>query len=131
MRKLFVVVVLVAVAVSLHAQSEAGSVYVRTAPIIKIYIHQLGYRVYYLTERGDTASFHVPIDWFNETAGRAAITFGVGPQYPYFSAYWVDKKFSHIKLFLIENMQSDTWGVLKGEQSQLAEQFKVEELKLK
>ena len=134
MRKLFVVIVLVVLAASLQAQSQARdveSIYVRTAPIIKIFIHQLGYKIYYLTEGGDTASFYLPIEWFTEAGGKGSITYGLGPQFPYFSAYWVDKKFSHVKLFLIESMQSDTWGVLKGDRSQLADQFKVEEPRLK
>ncbi len=133
MRKLFVVVVLVAMASSLYAQNQARdveSIYVRTVPIIKIYAHQLGYKIYYVTEGGDTASFYIPIEWFSGAGGKGTITYGLGPQYPYLSIYWVDKKFSHIKLFLIESMLSDTWGVLKGDRSQLAQQFKVEEPKL-
>jgi hypothetical protein len=133
MRKLFVVVVLVAAAASLYAQSQARepeSLYVRTAPVLKVFTHQLGYKVYYLTESGETASFYVPIEWFNEIGGRGSITYGSGPQYPYLSVYWADGKFSHLKLFLIESFLSDTWGVLRGSPSQVAELFKVDEIKL-
>lgn len=129
MRRLFVGLILLAAGVSLFAQNQAGdagSVYVRTMPIIKIYTHQLGYKIYYVTDRGDTASFYAPLEWFHQTGGKGSIIYGLGAQYPYFSIYWVDKKFSHIKLYLIESMLSDTWGVLKEPASQVADKFKID-----
>ena len=103
----------------------------RTVPIVKIYSHQLGYKVYYRTARGDVDSFYVPVEWFTTAGGKGSITYGTGPQYPYFSIYWVDKKFNHIKLFLIESQLSDTWGSLKAAPSEVADQFKVEEPKIR
>ena len=134
MRKLILVVGLLALALPLFAQSrprDVDSVYVRTMPIIKIYSHQLGYKIYYLTARGEVDSFYAPIEWFTQAGGKGGIAYGMGPQYPYLSIYWVDKKFSHIKLFLVESPLSDTWGVLRGASFQVADLFKVDEPKLK
>ncbi len=133
MRRIALVVVLLAVGMSLFAQSrpqDNESMYVRTIPIIKIFVHQLGYKIFYLTNRGDVDSFYAPMEWFNRAGGKGQITYGLGPQFPYLSIYWVNGKFSHLKLFLIESVQHDTWGVLKEPSSQIAERFKVDEPKL-
>lgn len=134
MRKLISVIVLVLVAATAFAQSrpkDVESIYARTLPIIKIFSHQLGYKIFYQTPRGDLDSFFVPVEWFNQAGGKGNIAFGSGPQYPYMSIYYIDKKFSHIKLFLIESLLSDTWGVLKEPPSQVADLFKVDEPRLK
>ncbi len=133
MRRYVLGAILLALGASLFAQNQAAdaeSIYVRTMPIIKIYTHQLGYKVYYLTDSGKTASFYAPVEWFNQAGGKGSMIYGLGAQYPYLSVYWVDRKFSHVKLYVIESMLSDTWGVLKEPPSQIADKFKVEELEL-
>jgi hypothetical protein len=133
MRRLALVVVLLAVGLSVFAQGrpkDNESIYVRTTPVIKVYTHQLGYKVYYQTNRGGVASFYVPAEWFSGAGGKASIAYGSGPQYPYLSVYWIDGKFSHIKLFLVEDILADTWGVLREPAAEAAQHFKVDDVKL-
>jgi hypothetical protein len=133
MKRVLLVLIVLALGSSVFAQSrpqDVSNITVRTVPIIKIYSHQLGYKVYYITTRGEVSSFYLPVEWFNVAGGKGVLSYGSGPQYPYMSIYWVDKKFSHIKLFLIENPMSDSWGVLRDSPAEAADKFKVEEPKL-
>ena len=133
MRRLALVVVLLALCLSVFAQSrpkDNESIYVRTIPVVKVFTHQLGYKVYYQTNRGGVDSFYVPAEWFNHAGGKASIAYGSGPQFPYLSIYWINGKFSHIKLFLVQDIQADTWGVLKETAADAVQHFKVDEPKL-
>jgi len=130
MRRLALVVVLLALCVSVFAQSrpkDNESIYVRTTPVVKVFTHQLGYKVYYQTSRGGVDSFYVPAEWFNQAGGKASIIYGSGPQFPYLSIYWINGKFSHIKLFLVQDIQADTWGVLREPPADAEQHFKVDE----
>jgi hypothetical protein len=133
MRRLALVVVLLAIGLSVFAQArpkDNESIYVRTIPVIKVFTHQLGYKVFYQTNRGGVASVYIPAEWFNHAGGKASITYGSGPQYPYMSVYWINGKFDHIKLFLVQDILADTWDVLREPPAEAAEHFKVDEPKL-
>jgi hypothetical protein len=134
MRKLILIMIVVAMALvstaTVFGQSkpaDVDSIYARTRPIVKILSHNLGYKVYYVTVRGDVGHFYLPIEWFTTAGGKGSITYGTGAKYPYFSMYWVDNSFSHIKLFLVENVMDDSWGVLTAQPSVVADKFGVEE----
>jgi hypothetical protein len=132
MKKTFALALIVSVMLvmtaSVFAQSapKKPDVFVRTVPIIKILTHQLGYKIYYTDTRGNMNHFYVPVKWFTTAGGRGSITYGNGPKYPYFSIYWLDNEFSHIKLFLVENVASETWGVLTARNSAVQDKFDVE-----
>ena len=129
MRKTVILVLALLAASAAFGQSRASeveSIYAQTKPIIKILSHQLGYKIYYVNDKNDIGAFYVPIGWFTEAGGKGSISYGSGAKYPYFSIYWVDHKFSHIKLFLIENPMSETWGVLRARSADVAASFQVE-----
>jgi hypothetical protein len=131
-KRTFLLVLLLAVVVGTVALAQSRpadveSIYVRTRPIVKILTHQLGYKVFYVTQRGDVEAFYVPVEWFTRAGGKGTIAYGAGPQYPYFSVYWVDREFSHIKLFLQENIAARSWGELRASASEVAGEFDIEE----
>jgi hypothetical protein len=133
MKRVLLVLFVLALGSSVFAQErpkDVQNITVRTVPIVKIYSHQLGYKVYYVGTRGTVSSLYLPVEWFENAGGKGQVTYGLGAQYPYMSIYWVDKKFNHIKLFLIESALSDTWGVLREAPSEIADKFKVDEPKL-
>ena len=102
------------------------SIYASTRPIVKILSHNLGYKIFYVSVRGDIGVFYVPIEWFTQAGGKGSITYGSGSKYPYFSVYWVDHEFSHIKLFLVENVLDESWGVLRANYDVVQEKFQIE-----
>jgi hypothetical protein len=124
-----IVLVMLVVTTSVFAQTapKKPDVFVRTVPIVKILTHQLGYKIYYTDTRGDLNFFYVPVQWFTAAGGKGSITYGSGPKFPYFSIYWLDNEFSHIKLFLVENIASETWGILTARSSAVEDKFAVEE----
>jgi hypothetical protein len=115
---------------SAFSQPQRRDIYTVSVPIIKIFAHQLGYKIYYLKYDLTLGSFHVPIDWFTSAGGKGTITWGRTDVYPYFSLYWRDKKFFQIRLFLKENLFDESWGVLKVPIGEARSLFQVEEVAL-
>lgn len=118
------------VGTSLFAQPEKKQLYVKSVPIVKIYIHQLGYKVYYIKHNADIAHFYVPVSWLIGAGNRGSIVWGQKAEYPYFSIYWEDGKFSYIKLFLRRNLREDYWGVLNVASDLVRDKFEIDDLKL-
>ena len=114
---------------SLYAQEQDTKIFVKTVSIIKVYSHSAGYKVLYLKSNMDLGEFYVPMHWFTSAAGKGEIVWGDQPAYPYFSIFWVDGKFDHIRLYLHKNIESETWGMLR-EASVDENVFEVEELNL-
>lgn len=114
---------------SLYAQEQDTKLFVKTVSIIKIYSHSAGYKVLYLKSNMDLGEFYVPMRWFTGTGGKGEIVWGDQLSYPYFSIFWVDGKFDHIRLYLHKNLDSESWGMLK-EASVDEGIFEVEELNL-
>ncbi len=114
---------------SLYAQEQDTKLFVKTVSIIKIYTHSAGYKILYLKSNMDLGEFYVPMHWFTRTGGKGEVVWGDQPSYPYFSIFWVDGKYDHIRLYLQKNLGSESWGILK-EGSVDDSLFKVEELNL-
>jgi hypothetical protein len=123
----FLCLSLLAVA-SLFAQAEEPQVYVKTVPIMKVLAHPLGYKVLYVKSNMEVAEFYVPYTWF-KPAGKGEVVFGTGRAFPYFSVFYVDGEFDHVKLYLVENMSHVSWGAMKKQEGDAA-RFDVEELDL-
>ena len=115
---------------SLFAQPQEKQIYAKSVPIVKIYTHQLGYKIYYIEQNSDIGYFYVPVSWFIGAGSRGSIIWGLKPEHPYFSIYWEDGKFSYIKLFLGRNLREDSWGVLTDAPSLIKDKFEIEELVL-
>ena len=111
----------------LFSQVPRRDIFVKTAQIIKIYAHVLGYKVLYRKSDLSLAEFYVPRSWFRDSASKGQLVWGQGDAFPYFSIFWIDGEFDHIRLYLLENINSTTWGVLEGG-AEMAKYFEIEGL---
>jgi hypothetical protein len=105
---------------------EQDNVYVRSIPIVKILQHNLGYKIFYITSSDELAYIYTPISWFSQAGGKGTIVWGRTSEFPYFSIFWINNEFSHIKLFLKEDLRDPTWGTLEATDSQVRDKFEIE-----
>lgn len=108
--------------------------YVKTLPIIKVYDHNLGYRIVYLKSNFELTAIYVPKDWFktaSETgeAPKAELVVGKDSAYPYFSIFWKSAEFDHIRIYVQRNLNDPSWGDLDPS-IDITEKFNIETLKL-
>ncbi len=106
----FLIMLLTASAV--FAEAIDSPYYVRTVNIIKVYPHALGYKVLYRNARMEYATFYVPMEWFGNASGKAEIVYGDSAAFPYFSVFWKDGVFDHIRLYLHKDRRHLSWGDL-------------------
>lgn len=113
-RTLVLVAVLLSVAGLAIAEYQVigKDVYPVSRPIVKIYSYRLGYKIIFDKENGQYGAFYVPLGWFAKAGGEGEIVWGSDPAYPMFTAFYVDGKFNHIRLYLLQNQQDSSWSVL-------------------
>jgi hypothetical protein len=134
LKKLILLIAIVMLIASTGAFAETSGYYVRTIPIIKIYDHTLGYRVVYMKSDSDLHVIYLPKEWFNVAAQtgeepKAELVAGRDPSYPYFSVFWEEGEFSHIRLYLYKDLTHLSWGDIDPAWD-LTDKFKVETLNL-
>lgn len=128
-KNIFLIIILLVLLLPLNSFcEESDNIYVRSIPIIKILKHPLGYKIYYVTSSDDLVYFYTPMQWFTQAGGKGSVIWGRTNEYPYFSIFWVNNEFSHIKLFLKEDMRDPTWGILDATDSQVRDKFDIETL---
>ena len=89
--------------------------YYKVVPIIKIWSHQLGYKLQFWSSKSTVYDMYIPLTWFNKgTESKADIIYGNETAYPYFAIFWVDGKFDHIRIYALNDYHSLTWGVLES-----------------
>jgi hypothetical protein len=110
------------------AQAQDPKLYVKTVGIMKILNHALGYKVLYLKSSMEVGEFYVPHSWF-KAGGKAELILGSGRAYPYFSVFYRDGEFDHIKIYAADNVQHLSWGRLKAQAGD-SSKFDVETLDL-
>lgn len=110
--------------------ADTSEYYVKTAYITKVYNHQLGYKIVYRTGSGSLSEFYIPHKWFSSTAGKGELVYGTEASYPYFSVFWKNGEFHHIRLYLQENYTDLSWGNLRKDKD-YTDEFNVETLNLK
>ena len=134
MKKLILLIAIVMLIASTGVFADTSNFYVRTIPIIKVYSHNLGYRVVYMKSNFDLHVIYLPKDWFNTAAQtgedpKAELVAGKDSTYPYFSVFWEEGEFSHIRLYLHINLMHPSWGNMDPTWD-LTDKFKVETLNL-
>jgi len=127
MKKIFFVLLFLALAVAVFA--EEADIYCKTVPIWKIYSLEEGYRIIYQKSNMKCGVFYVPMDWFKGSAEKGEIVLGEDPAFPYFSIFWQDGQFDHIRLYLQRDYRHESWGEL-GNPDQYSGKFDVETLEL-
>ena len=111
-----------------QAQNYPKDAYVKTVPLMKVWMNQLGYVLQFFSSKSQVANIYVPITWFNKGSdSKADIIYGNDRSYPYCSIFWVDGKFDHIKIFVLNNYSSTTWGVV-GTGLDMTSNFNVQEV---
>ena len=131
MKRTTVLVVLIFIllgGLAVTAQEQNPRIYVKTVSIMKILNHSLGYKVLYLKSSMEVGEFYVPHSWF-KAGGKAELILGYTPAFPYFSVFYRDGKFDHIKLCAHDNIQHLSWGQLKTQAGD-SSKFEVETLDL-
>jgi hypothetical protein len=102
--------------------------YYKVVPLLKVWMHPLGYLVQYWTSKSQVAPMYIPYTWFNGGASsKADIIFVNDPGVPYVAIFWVDGKFDHLNLYVQSSYESLTWGILNGA-ADLSSQFNVEDV---
>ena len=115
-------------AAAIGAQDPDPELYVKTVGIMKILNHSLGYKVLYLKSSMEVGEFYVPHSWF-KAVGNAELVLGNGQAYPYFSVFYRNGEFDHIKIYAADNIQHLSWGRLKAQVGD-SSKFEVETLNL-
>ena len=113
---------------AVSAQEQDPKLYVKTVSIMKILNHALGYKVLYLKSSMEVGEFYVPHSWF-KAGGKAELVIGDTPAFPYFSVFYRDGEFSHVKLYAHENIGHLSWGRLKRQAGD-SSKFEIETLDL-
>ena len=113
---------------TVNAQEQDPKLYVKTVSIMKILNHALGYKVLYLKSSMEVGEFYVPHSWF-KAGGKAELILGNGPAFPYFSVFYRDGEFDHIKIYAAEHIGHLSWGRLKRQVGD-SSKFEIETLDL-
>jgi hypothetical protein len=108
--------------------ADESSYYYVNIPLIRVYTHQLGYKVVYRLDSKPSTEAYLPLTWF-VPGGKGELVVARGPSYPYMAVFYKDGKFSHVRLFLQENPSDPSWGTMRTGQD-LTKAFAVEEPKL-
>jgi hypothetical protein len=131
MKKLGAVLAIMFVMVSAKVCADESPYYARSFLIEKIYPHTLGWKVLYITSRMSYATTYLPLKWFSQSAtkngvqAKGEIIRGNQPAYPYMIVFWNEGKFSHVRLFLKEDMRDISYGMINPNQDTAP--FNVEE----
>ena len=111
-----------------QANTNPKDAYYKVVPIVKVWMHQLGYMVQFWSSKSQISNIYIPLTWFNQGPNsKADIIYGNERGYPYLSIFWVDGKFDHVNLYVLNNYDSLTWGVL-SQATDLTSQFNVQEV---
>jgi hypothetical protein len=125
---LLVLILLLLGGLSAGAQEQDAEIFVKTVSIMKILNHALGYKILYLKSSMEVGEFYVPHSWF-KAGGKAALILGDSPAFPYFSVFYRNGEFDHIKLYAHRNIQHLSWGRLPRQPGD-SSKFEVETLDL-
>ncbi|MEW5816178.1 MAG: hypothetical protein AB1798_12385 [Spirochaetota bacterium] len=92
--------------------AEESTMFVKTLPITKVYLMKKGYRVVYIKSDMNLGVIHVPMAWFQNAGGKAEAVWGTDTSYPYFSIFYKEGKFDHIRLYLHRDRKHSSWGMM-------------------
>jgi len=131
MKKIIIVLILLAIISPLFAQEEEKrdrnpadpfyainntrnreeNFYYVNVSVEKIYPTKNGYVVQYLSASSTVATIGIPNDWLTNAAGRAEIVhLPVVSDWPTMTVFYVDGKFSHVRLYVHPAKSHQTWG---------------------
>jgi len=125
---LLLICLLMFVSHSVFAQKKIDDhkIFVKTLPILKVMSHELGYIIRYLKVDLSINEFYIPYTWISGSGGLCEVSWGRDPSYPFFSIYYKEGKFSHLRLFLYDDMGHVSWGFNRKPYSETKDKFNVD-----
>jgi len=133
-RRILFLTLLIFVVLAGFIYAEQSNYYFKSVPVSKVYMHDLGYRIVYQKSDLNFAVFYVPEKWFDTPGNRteapkAELIMANNKAYPYFSVFWENGEFSHIRLYLHRNVNHLSYGDLNNPDN-FDDKFDVESLAL-
>ena len=133
-RILLISVILVLTAQAAVIFADESELFFKSVPIMRIYPHKRGYRVLYARTNMEIGEFYIPIEWFQYEpggggVGKGELVTGIDKAYPYFSIFWKNGEFDHIRLYLQKDRRHESWGDLP-KNANWDEKFDVDTLDL-
>ncbi|WP_319561643.1 hypothetical protein [Marispirochaeta sp.] len=127
-----VVAVLLLTLFAVSAAADESEFFFKSLPITKVYAHRDGYRVIYRRTNMELSELFVPVEWFQYqpgegNRGKGDLVMANNPAYPYFSIFWKNGEFSHIRLYLREDKNDMSWGILRNPEA-YSDSFDIENL---
>jgi hypothetical protein len=115
---------------ALPVASEESDMYYKTATIIKVFPHKLGYYVIYRSPTSlKSSEFFIPTEWFDRRDSRAVLNLTDQHIAPYLAILTKAGKFDHIRITLPKDVSNSVWGTLTSG-VKYNDKFTAEELKL-
>ncbi|MCL2759440.1 MAG: hypothetical protein FWD22_04445 [Treponema sp.] len=111
MKKLIFVLVFLAFISPVFAEDSEATIYYINVPVEKIIPSKEGYIVQYRSSSSVIATVGIPNEWFYDAASVAEkVRLGVASDWPTMSIFYLDGKFSHLKLYVHPVKSHQTWG---------------------
>jgi hypothetical protein len=116
MKKFTIVLVFLALISPVFGQNNSGNdsnnIYYVNVPVERVYPSSEGYIVQYRTGSGSiVATVGIPLSWFRDASGCAELLrLPSGGDWPTMSVFYVDGKFSHVRLYVHPVKSHVTWG---------------------
>ena len=119
MKKLLAILIFALYSAGMASAIESP-LFAKVVFIQKVTSHEKGYKVNYFTGHGELKTVYVPLEWFYQTGGyktsdgfiKAEAVRGSGGAYPYMQIFWKDGKFHHLRLFVVEDYNDRSWGIV-------------------
>jgi len=94
-----------------NTRNREENFYYFNVSVEKIYPVKEGYIVQYLSVSSpDIATIGIPNEWLTNAAGRAEIITIPASDWPTMTVFYVDGKFSHVRLYVHPAKSHLTWG---------------------
>jgi hypothetical protein len=94
-----------------NTRNREENFYYINVSVEKVYPTKEGYVVQYMCASSAVAVIGIPNEWLANAAGRAEIvTLPVVSDWPTMTVFYVDGKFSHVRLYIHPAKSHYTWG---------------------
>jgi hypothetical protein len=113
---------------SAPSRTNPQQAYNKVVPLLKVWMHPLGYVLQFFTSQSTVGEIYVPLTWFNKgVESKADLVYGNERSYPYASIFWVDGKFDHVNIYVLDHYNALSWGIMETVTDRSAS-FNVEEV---
>ena len=94
-----------------NTRNREENFYYVNVSVERIYPTKEGYVVQYVNSSSDVVAVGIPNEWLTNAAGRAEIVkLPMASDWPTMTVFYVDGKFSHVRLYVHPAKSHLTWG---------------------